>query len=471
VRTRGALLALALAAASLVLARALSYDAWGWLLWGREIAGALPFTTNGYPTWKPLTGLLAVPLAPLGDAGPLLWLLTARFGAAMSVVLAYRLGCRAAGRLAGVLAAVSLLLMPEWLFQAGLGGSEPLLTAMLLGAVDLHADRRDAAGFALVFLAGLLRPESWPLLLASGAVAWTRRPGIRQLVVAGLAAIPALWFGGDFIGSGDPLRGAQLAQMTREAQLLHRSAVPPFLGVLDHAWPMVPLPLLACAPPAIAHALRGRDPVLLPLAFGGLAWLGEVLVLAALGYAGIVRFLFPAAAALAVVGSAGVVLVLRSPTLVPALRTALVMALAALAVVSVPRVLDVRHQGATVERRMDLEQELGRLVARFGRRSFRAAPLSSEGVLTTSLAWRVGVATSPLAQLHMPGLRVATRDRRWRPFWRAVRRRRTRFQARTIGREGSVFLISIKRVRRRPCRAQAPALISSSSSGTTLSRC
>jgi hypothetical protein len=35
-------------------------------------------------------------------------------------------------------------------------------------------------------------------------------------------------------------------------------------------------------------------------------WLGEVAVLAALGYAGVTRFLFPAAAALAVVGAAGV---------------------------------------------------------------------------------------------------------------------------------------------------------------------
>jgi hypothetical protein len=104
---------LALAAASLLLVRALSYDAWGWLIWGRELVGRLPLDTNGYPTWKPLTGLVAVPVAPLGIAAPLLWLTIARFGAVLSVVLAFHLGRRVAGVWAGALAAASLVLMPE----------------------------------------------------------------------------------------------------------------------------------------------------------------------------------------------------------------------------------------------------------------------------------------------------------------------------------------------------------------------
>src|SRR4051794_41906023 len=92
---------LAVAGVSLLVVRALSYDAWGWLLWGREIAGRLPFTTSEYPTWKPLAALVAAPLAAFGSAGPLLWLLLARFGAGLSVVLAYRLASPAPGRAAG----------------------------------------------------------------------------------------------------------------------------------------------------------------------------------------------------------------------------------------------------------------------------------------------------------------------------------------------------------------------------------
>ena len=64
------------AVASMPFSQSLSYDAWGWLLWGREITGPLQFTTATYPSWKPLPGLVAIPLAPLGDAAPWLWLLS-----------------------------------------------------------------------------------------------------------------------------------------------------------------------------------------------------------------------------------------------------------------------------------------------------------------------------------------------------------------------------------------------------------
>ena len=180
------------AAASLPVASALSYDAWGWLLWGRELIGPLPFTTMGYPSWKPLPGLVSVPLALLGDAAPWAWLLLVRSGAAVALFLAYRLGRRAAGPWAGVLAAVTLLLLPGWLFEAGIGESEPLLTALLLGALDRHLEKKDATGLALAFLAALLRPESWPLLAVSGYVSWRRRPALRPWVGVALVAVPAL---------------------------------------------------------------------------------------------------------------------------------------------------------------------------------------------------------------------------------------------------------------------------------------
>ena len=114
------------AGASMPFAPSLSYDAWGWLLWGREIVGSLPFTTATYPSWKPLTGLIAIPLAPLGDAAPWLWLFGVRTAAVVALLLAFRLGRRAAGPWAGLLAATALLLVPGWLFEAGVGESEPV---------------------------------------------------------------------------------------------------------------------------------------------------------------------------------------------------------------------------------------------------------------------------------------------------------------------------------------------------------
>jgi hypothetical protein len=110
-----------IAAASVPIASALNYDAWGWLMWGRELVGRLPFTTSGYPSWKPLTGLIAIPLAPLGDAGVTMWLIVARAGALAALWLAYRLGRRAAGPWAGMVAPLALLLVPGWLLQAGVG--------------------------------------------------------------------------------------------------------------------------------------------------------------------------------------------------------------------------------------------------------------------------------------------------------------------------------------------------------------
>jgi hypothetical protein len=437
---------LAVAALSLLVARALSYDAWGWLIWGRELVGRLPFTTDGYPTWKPLTGLLAVPLAPLGGAGPVLWLLIARFGAVLSVALAFRLGRRVAGPGAGVLAAASLLLMPDWVFQAGVGGSEPLLTALLLGAVACHADRHDRAGFGLVLLASLVRPESWGPLLVSAAVTWRRRPAVRPFVIAGLATVPILWLGGDYLGSGDPFRGAQLAKMSQEAHQLRGSGLPPAVEVLNRAWPMVLLPLLACFPIGLLHGVRRRDPILLPLALGGVGWVAEVAVLATLGYAGVTRFLFPAGAALAVVGAAGLVLLLRSSSATPALGFALAAGLVALAVPSATRIQATGREAARVEARADLEQALNRLVARVGGQALHATPdLSSEGVELTAFAWRIGVLPGSLGKLRLPGLRVALPDRSWVSFWRSMHRQRRSFETETILHDGRLFLISVER--------------------------
>src|SRR3954451_11032332 len=270
---------LVVAGTSTALTHALSYDAWGWLLWGQEIHDGRRFSTDGYPTWKPLTGLISALIAPLGHAAPLVWLTLARGGALLALVLAYRLASRLAGPVAGALAAVALLIVPQWLFQAGVGGSEPLLTALLLGAVARHADRHDVQGFALVVIASLLRPESWPLLLASAVVAWRRSPGSRAVVAASLVAVPVFWFGGDYLGSGDPFRGGQPAKTTQEAVRLRRLWALPGGGVLDTAWRMIPLPLLLCVP----AAFRRRDPIVLALTLGALVWIAEVAVLGQLG--------------------------------------------------------------------------------------------------------------------------------------------------------------------------------------------
>ena len=431
--------------ASTVLARALSYDAWGWLLWGQEIVGGRRFTTDGYPTWKPLTGLIAAVITPLGDAAPFLWLVIARAGALMALFLAYRLASRLAGPTAGVLAALALLIVPEWLFQSGVGGSEPLLTALLLGAVVRHADRHDLQGFALVMLASLLRPESWPLMLASAVLAWRRSPRSRPVIAASLAAIPVLWFGGEYLGSGDPFRGGQLAKTTQEAVRLRRIWALPGVGVLDIGWRVVPLPLLLCAPVAFVHVFRRWDAIVLSLGLGAFIWIAEVAVLAQLGYAGVTRFLFPAAAGLAVVGAVGLVHLLRSPRVAPAARVALIVAAVALALPSAPHALALGRAAQRVHDRARLDHAVSVIVGRVGRGTFLAGRhVVAQGETITPLAWRLDAPAESLKHPRLPGLALADARQPWSVFRRALSRGGARFTTRTVASEWSLRLISVE---------------------------
>jgi hypothetical protein len=416
--------------------------------------GRTRFTTDGYPTWKPLTGLISVWIAPLGDAAPFVWLTIARAGAVLALILTYRLASRLAGPAAGLLATLALAVVPQWLFQAGVGGSEPLLTALLLGAVARHADRHDLQGFGLVLLASLLRPESWPLLLASAVLTCRRSARSRPVVAASLLALPLFWFGGDYLGSGDPFRGGQLSKTTQEAVQLRRMWAVPGVGVLDIGWRIIPLPLLLCVPAALLPALRRRDPIVLSLTLGALIWIGEVAVLAQLGYAGVTRFMFPAAAALAVVGAAGLVRLLGRQGLAPAARIALLAAAVALAVPSVPHALGIGREAQRVQDRARLDHAIDSIVGRVGRRTLLAAGhLAAEGHTITPLAWRLDVPAESLRRPRFPGLALADAQPRWPMFRKALRRGGGRFTTRTVLSEWPLRLISVKLRRMRYSRS------------------
>ena len=58
-----------LAALSLLLPWDLSFDPWGWVLWGRELTSShIPFSTSLYPAWKPLAVMFTAPFSLVGDA-------------------------------------------------------------------------------------------------------------------------------------------------------------------------------------------------------------------------------------------------------------------------------------------------------------------------------------------------------------------------------------------------------------------
>src|SRR5439155_9122802 len=131
---------LALATLSLLLPSAPTYDPWAWIVWGREIAH-LDLVTTGGPSWKPLPVLFTAPFSVLGDVGaPAAWLVVARAGGLLAFAMAYRLGARLAGPVAGAIAAGALVLTDQFVRNFVRGNSEGILVAVVLSALERHRD-------------------------------------------------------------------------------------------------------------------------------------------------------------------------------------------------------------------------------------------------------------------------------------------------------------------------------------------
>lgn len=295
----------ALAAASLLLPAGPVYDAWAWLVWGRELAHAGLDLSTG-PSWKPLAVGITTLLGAAGDAAPALWLVLVRAAWLLALVLAAELAHRlAAGHdrrerlAAAAFAALSLLLLADpftaWLRQGAGGMSEPLLVALVLGGLRLALDDRHRAALVLGALGALLRPEIWPLLALYGLWLWRSDRAVRPLLVLAGVAIPVLWLGPDLLTAGDAFTGAERAQRADGSEpqtvfdVLQRAALLP----LAAAWPLAAL------------AVARRVPRTGLLAAGALAWVAIVMVMTAAGFWGLPRFMAPAAAIVGVLGGVG----------------------------------------------------------------------------------------------------------------------------------------------------------------------
>ena len=299
----------ALALLSVALPATVQHDAGGWVDWGRELLhGSLD--TVWYPSWKPLPVLITAPAALAGSAAPTIWLVAARAGAIAGVLLAAWTAERAAGRLAGVVAGIAVVFTPGWLEYALAGLVEPTVLALVLGALACAVRQRPRVALGLLALAALGRVEAWPLLLgAAGWCVWRRTD--RLLAAALVALVPALWLGGDWLGSGDPMRGGFLARLSGEAAAAARAgegvaALGPALAT------MVPVPVLLLACAAVTLGVRARSRVEPALAGAVVAWVGADAVLVSRGFAPSARFLLPAAGLLTVLAADGLLRGLRA---------------------------------------------------------------------------------------------------------------------------------------------------------------
>ncbi|MEA2390749.1 MAG: hypothetical protein QOK31_858 [Solirubrobacteraceae bacterium] len=297
----------AMAGLSLLWASAPQFDPQGWLLWGREITDSkLPFSTFGYPSWKPLPALVTVPLSLLGDSAPALWLVLMRVAMMLGLVVGFRLGRRLGGVAAGLVAVAALILLPRWLGDGAQGFSEPLLVALVLLAIERHLAQRPWAALVAALLAGLDRPEAWPLAAVLAFLLWRER-GLGRPLASGLGFVvllgllPLAWFGGDWLGSHDAFHAGRLARHAGNAIATRRGD--PVIHSLDVIRESIMVPVAAGAIASLALAFRERDTVVVWAACVG--WIAITIASVTAGFPADGRFVAPAAALACVLAGAG----------------------------------------------------------------------------------------------------------------------------------------------------------------------
>jgi hypothetical protein len=306
---------LVVAALSLLVSRQPTYDPTAWLIWGREIVHGDLSTTSG-PSWKPLPILVTLPAAVLGDGGQQdVWLVVARAGALAALVLCYRLAWRLEGPVAGVVAALALVVSSGFATRTFRGDSEGLLVALAFGAIEAHLVARRRLAFGLLVATALLRPEMWLFAGLYGLwLAWFGVPRGRRARTLAIAAgtgvvVVAGWLVPEKIGSGQLLRAASRALEPVAGSPATASV--PFVATFTNAAPVLPWPLYAAGVVYVVAALRdarrpGRG---LTLALAGVATALMVIValMAEMGFTGNSRYLTIPIALTGILGGAGLV--------------------------------------------------------------------------------------------------------------------------------------------------------------------
>jgi hypothetical protein len=304
----------ALAAVSLLITNAIAFDPEAWIVWAREGFGPGYLTTGGGPAWKPLPVLLIGPFTWItrGEADVYIWLLIARTGALLAVAGVAALAWRIAGRYAAVISAIVVVASPWWFYNGILGNAEPLMVALIAGAVLAHDSGARRTAAALTVAAALVRPEVWPFALVYGV--WLAGLDWRRAVV--LLACIGLVLGGwavpELLHTGATAVGAATGKATSASA---RYSSIPFLAVFKDAFnqlTVVPGVLAALALGAIGAQIlsagRTGGPRRMLASFTlewaiGLfvvGWIAIVGVMAEIGFAGNPRYLVPAAAAAAI---------------------------------------------------------------------------------------------------------------------------------------------------------------------------
>jgi hypothetical protein len=293
-----------------------SYDAFGWLVWGRQTL-RLNLNTDGAPSWKPLSYLFALPYAPFGRAQIWLWTTTATVAAFSGAVfggrIAWELGRRAGATRPGAavgaaFAGVAVLGMSGFSHQVMIATSDPMVVALTLGAVDAALSGRPRLALAALVLASLGRPETWPFLGLFALWAWRRRPQMRREVVVALALIPLGWFLIPGFTSHSPFVAGDLALKSPDALRHHQLA-----GVVDRLLGLYGLPMRIAVIGSLVLAALRRDGLALLLGAGALLWVAVEVAFAYHGWPAEPRYMMEAGAIAVVLVGAAVAQALSVP--------------------------------------------------------------------------------------------------------------------------------------------------------------
>ncbi len=296
---RGALLlAVAAVDAWLILPTAPNYDTASHLVWAGELlAGNAPdVDAPAAPTPHPLWLLLALPARLTGADASVMQLISVA-ALVVSVACAYRLAADIAGRFGGMVAAAATASSFALLLLAFKAYVDPPFLALTLTAVVLERSGRAPryAMPALMFAAGLLRPEGWAfgvLLLALRLVRGRRALRAQLGPALVVIAAPVLWVLADLALTGNPLHSLsgtrELAEELGRPTGLDRAPKELFVLLGDLARP--PIAAAGLIGVILATWLAGWRALLGPLAVLAAGCVGFLLV-GALGLPLLQRYL------------------------------------------------------------------------------------------------------------------------------------------------------------------------------------
>jgi hypothetical protein len=344
-------------------------------------------------------------LAPFGDAAALLWAVIARTAGLLLLVGVFQLARRFAGVAAGAIAAGLVVLTPDpdprFLRILVEAHGAPIEAALAIWAIDRHLEERHATALLLGTGLALMRPEAWPFLGMYALWLWGREPRLRAASVIAVVAVPVLWFGGDWWGSGDPWHGAEAAQVGSG------SAIDRWEDAVTRVFEVVVLPAWMFAGAALVSAVRRRERALIALGLGTLVWCALVVVMAVgFKYAALSRFLLPAGALVCVLAGIGAV---RTFQALPrgAVRVAfLSVALVLVVPMTVTRAVGINEVVDQLRNRGELAVDIDGAIADAGGADavLGCATVAVDGasLLRPQLAWELDVPLQRVVTTELP---------------------------------------------------------------------